>query len=296
MRRLQQFLAVAHRGHFTRAAEELHMSQSALSSSIRALERELGVALFERTTRTVLLTAAGRALHAHARQLVGDMAAAHAAVAEIAQVRAGTLAVGTVQTFVAVDLPALLARFHADHPAVEVHLREATSTELVDGLTGGDLDLAFVALDTDPLPPGPTVLRDYEEELVVVVARDHPLTGSACVALTDLAPFPFIDFEAGPGLQTTVAALFARADVQRRITFRIGDMTRLIELVRHGLGVAVVPEPIARTSDLTSLCITPRASRRLALVARSDAPTNPAARALLGLLPVRDGRDAPDRR
>lgn len=286
MRQLRQFLAVAHHGHFTRAAEELHLSQSALSSSIRTLERELGVPLFERTTRTVLLTAAGRALHPHARRLVGDMAAARAAIAEIDQVQAGTLALGTVQTFITIDLPALLARYHSRHPGIEVQLREATTTDLLDALAVGDLDLAFVALDTEPLPSAPTVLRSYEEELVVVVAPDHPLAGSARLALADLEPLPFIDFEAGPGLQTTVAALFARADVRRRIAFRIGDMTRLIELVRHGLGVAVVPEPIAQHGGLAHVRIGPGTpSRSLALVARSDTPTNPAARALLDLLP-----------
>ncbi|GAA4827359.1 hypothetical protein GCM10025787_01670 [Saccharopolyspora rosea] len=109
------------------------------------------------------------------------------------------------------------------------------------------------------------------------------------MALAELAAEPFVDFQAGPGLQTVIEGLCARASLSRRIRFRVGQMNQLLSLVGHGLGVAIVPEPIARRSGLAVVGINdPRAHRHLALVARGRVPSNPAARALLELADVPD--------
>ncbi|MGV0633264.1 LysR substrate-binding domain-containing protein [Mycolicibacillus trivialis] len=291
VRQLQHFLAVAETGHFTHAAAELHISQSGLSASVRTLEGELGVTVFERTTRSVVLTAAGRVLLEHARRVVRAVEAAEAAVAAVRDTDAGQLALGVVQTFTAVDLPATIARLHARHPGVQVLLREAPTLDLLAALDDGDLDLAFVALDATPLPARLVALRDYPEDLVLVVGDEHPLARRAAVALPELADQPFVEFQAGLGLQTAVEALFAEAAVARRIAFRTSQMDQALSLVRHGLGVAVVPEPVARLSGLPVARLAPVAAggesptRRLALAGRTATPTNPAARAFLSLLP-----------
>lgn len=285
LRQLRHFVAVADLGHFTRAAESVHLSQSALSASVRALENELGTSLFERTTRSVLPTAAGRTLYPYAQRLLREAAEARAAVARLESGEAGTLAVGTVQTFRAADLPSLLAQLHRTHPGIEVALREATTTELFDALATAELDLAFVALDARPLPPGLVTLRTYTEELTAVVAPRHPLAAVGAIDPAELQPYPFIEFEAGTGLQTTVEALFVRAGVHRDVTFRVGDMDRLLDLVRHGLGVAVIPEPIARRSGLHRIGLRPGPPHRtLALVCRAPAPSSTAAQLFLDLL------------
>ncbi|OBJ67872.1 LysR substrate-binding domain-containing protein [Mycobacterium sp. 1274756.6] len=295
VRQLQHFVAVAETGHFTQAAAELHISQSGLSASVRALERELGVAVFERTTRSVVLTAAGRVLLEHARRVLRAVEAAEAAVAAVRDPEAGQLALGVVQTFTAVDLPATIARLHARHPGVQVLLREAPTLDLLAALDDGDLDLAFVALDAAPLPARLVALRDYPEDLVLVVGDEHPLATRATVALPELADQPFVEFQAGLGLQTAVEALFAEAAVARRIAFRTSQMDQALSLVRHGLGVAVVPEPVARLSALPVVRLAPVGAagepptRRLALAGRTAVPTNPAARAFLSLLPGGSG-------
>ncbi len=109
-RQLRHFLAVVEHGHFTRAAESVHLSQSALSASVRALENELGTPLFERTTRSVVPTDAGKVLYPYAQRMLGEAQDAVAAVGRLRTGELGTLTLGTVQTFTAVDLPALLAR------------------------------------------------------------------------------------------------------------------------------------------------------------------------------------------
>ncbi|HLR99354.1 MAG TPA: LysR family transcriptional regulator [Mycolicibacillus parakoreensis] len=295
LRQLRHFVAVADVGHFTRAADALAISQSGLSASIRALERHLGLPVFERTTRSVVVTAAGRVLLGHARRMLREAAGAESAIAALRGADAGMLALGVVQTFTAVDLPATIARLHERHPAVQVVLREAPTRDLLDVLEAGELDLAFVALDATPLPAGLVSLRDYPETLVVVVGPDHRLAGRARVRLTDLAAEPFVEFQAGLGLQTAVAALFTAAEVTRRIAFRTSQMDQALSLVRHGLGIAVVPEPVARRSGLPVIGVHPLGpgpgqggappSRRLALAARTREPSNPVARAFLELLP-----------
>ncbi|GAA4660291.1 LysR family transcriptional regulator [Gordonia humi] len=279
-RQLSQFLVVADEGHFTRASRRLHMSQSALSSSIRTLESELGVALFERTTRRVLLTPAGSLLLRHARTITAEVSAAQQAVADLRGLGSGTLDVGTVQTFTSIDLPRALADYHADHPGVQISVREATTVELLDAVRGGGLDAAFVALDHRPVGQGVHVLHTYTEPLCAVVGPDHRLATADGVGLAELAAWPFIDFEAGVGLQTVVAALFDAASIDRDIAFRIGDMTRLLRLVEHGLGVAVVPESIVHDAAVVALAITGSVTptRHTALVCRESVPSNPAAR------------------
>ncbi|OHV03656.1 LysR family transcriptional regulator [Mycobacterium talmoniae] len=291
-RQLQHFVAVAEAGHFSHAADELNISQSGLSASVRALERALAVPVFERTTRSVVLTAAGRTLLGHARRILREVEATEASLAAVRDAQAGTLAIGVVQTFTAVDLPAAIARLHAGHPRVQMLLREAPTADLLAAVDDGELDLAFVALDATPLPAGLIALRDYPETLVVVVGAEHPLANRGPVRLADLADQPFVEFQAGLGLQTVVAALFRDAGVPRQIAFRTSQMEQALSLVGHGLGVAVVPEPVARRSGLPVLQLGPVGDdgtppvRRLALVGRTTVPTNPAARAFLALVPA----------
>lgn len=291
VRQLQHFVAVAEYGHFSQAAETLDISQSGLSASVRALETSLSTPVFERTTRSVVLTAAGRALLGPARRILREVAAAESAVASVRDAEAGRLALGVVQTFTAADLPATIARLHHRRPGIQVLLREAPTADLLAAVADGELDLAFVALDAAPLPAGLTALRDYPETLVLVVGAGHELARRTTVAITDLAEQSFVEFAAGLGLQTVVAALFHDAGVRRRIAFRTSQMDQALSLVEHGLGVAVVPEPVARRSGLPTVRLrsvggAEPPTRRLALAGRTAVPTNPAARAFLDLLPA----------
>lgn len=292
-RKLEHFVTVAQEEHFTRAAETLLISQSGLSASVRALENEWGLALFERSTRRVLLTTVGRELLPHARRILREMADAHAAALALRGGESGSLSLGVVQTLTAVDVPAAIARFHAQRPEVEVTLREDPTLELLTAVEAGELDLAFVALDASPLPAGAAVVAEYPEVLTLIAAPDHPLAACDSARLQDLGAVRFVDFQAGLGLQTVVEGLFRDAGVRRRITFRTSEMDQVLALVRRGLGVAVVPDPIARRSGLARIGLLPSApTRRLALVARSLGdppggsmrPSNPAAEAFLEVL------------
>jgi DNA-binding transcriptional LysR family regulator len=284
-RQLEHFTAVAKHLSFTRAAREVHVVQSSLSASVQALERELGAPLFERTTRRVGLTAAGVALLPRAHRILSEVAAARRMTAEVSGVLRGRVALGTIQMLTCVDLPTVLGSFQRAHPGVEVALYESTVDDLLDDLLAGTLDLAYVARDDTPLPAGTKVLMTYEEELVVVVATDHPLARHRHVLLADLADERFVKFQGGAGLQRVVEQLCADAGLDRNITVRVSGLELLLSMVRRGLGISVVPTGVVRDGDLVRLRIMPsHPLRTVALVARESGLTNPAALALMHAL------------
>lgn len=245
LRQLQHFLAVAEEKHFTRAAQRVNIVQSALSNSVRALEEELGTALFVRTTRQVRLTAAGQVFLDKARLVLAAAREAREAVAAVAGLERGSLSVGTVQSLPAfLDLPALMARFHGTFPAIEVRLCQGSTHQLLEKVRAGQLDLAVLPLCHPPADITTTLIAC--EALVLVCPKGHRLTRCGKVRLTDLAAEPFVDFEPGWGTRGVVDRGFAEAGVERRLAFEVSDLDTLLALVARGLGVALVPEAIAR--------------------------------------------------
>ncbi|MFJ5556474.1 LysR family transcriptional regulator [Streptomyces sp. NPDC093250] len=282
IRQLRHFMAVVTEGTFTAAARAELIVQSALSTSIRNLERELGADLFDRTGRRVVLTEAGRALLPRARALLAGERSAREAVAAVAGLDSGRVAIGTIQTLTCVDLPEELAAFHEEFPGIQVSVRDATVDDLTEALRAGELDLAYLAPDARELPEGLTVHATWHEELVLITAPGHPLAGAGTALLSELAEEPFVDFRAGTGLETAVRRLAAHCGLTRRITCDVTQAGLLVDLVRAGIGVAFVPRPIGERAGLP--CVTvrqPDPGRTVVLAGRGSRPRNPAAGALL---------------
>jgi DNA-binding transcriptional LysR family regulator len=255
LRQLEYFVAVAEERHFTKAAQRMMVSQSGLSASVRALERELGSALFTRTTRSVELTGAGRALLGEATRTLAGARAAREAVAAVQGLLRGSLAVGTEQC-VTVDVGALLARFRSQHADVEVHLRQAGSAVLAHDVADGRLDLAFITLP-GPAPDGIRLLPLTREPMVLLCDPGHPLAAEATVEWTQLGGETFVDLHPDWGARRLTDHAFAASRTPRRVALEVYDVHTLIELVRHGLGIAVVPRPIARKEQASVLCEVP---------------------------------------
>jgi DNA-binding transcriptional LysR family regulator len=243
LRQLEYFVAVAEECHFTRAARRMHVAQSGLSASIRALEVELGAPLFVRSTRQVELTQAGRALLVEARRVLGTIDAARDAVAAVQGLLRGTLAVGSIQCLHAVHLPAVLARFHELHPGVELRLRQAGSGELVDLVRAGRLDLAFVTSGRAADDLRTSTLST--EPLVLACAPELPFAERESVRLAELAGQPFVDFNPDWGTRDDVDRALATAGVDRRVAVEVNDVHSLLDFVGFGLGVALVPASFA---------------------------------------------------
>ncbi|WP_329379874.1 LysR family transcriptional regulator [Streptomyces sp. NBC_01716] len=288
LRHLEYFVAVAEERHFTRAAQRLLVSQSGLSASVRALERELGAALFVRSTRRVELTGAGRALLVEASRALASVRAGKEAVAAVQGLMRGTLSVGTEQCVTGVHVPGLLARFRSEHPDVEIRLKQAGSASLVDDVAEGRLDLAFVVV-AGAVPEGVRLVRLAGEPMVLLCHPGHRLAGAAEARWADLADEVFVDFHQDWGARGLTDRAFDAVDVERRVALEVNDVHSLIELVGEGLGVAVVPRPVARKDHAAGLSTVPLAGAESGLwevsaAVPEEGRTGPAARKLLSYL------------
>jgi DNA-binding transcriptional LysR family regulator len=241
LRQLEHFIAVASEQHFTRAAEAMQISQSGLSASVRALEHELGTPLFTRSTRRVVLTRAGQALLEEARRTVASAAAARSAVEAVRGVIGGTLSVGTEQCLGVVDLGAELARFRSEHPGVEIRLGFDGSTDLVERVAGGQMDLALVA-ECGPVPAGVQTVRLSTESFIILCNPAHRLADLKSVTVDEIASEPQVGFLPGWGARAIAERAFTAAGLPTRVTMEVNDVHTLLDLVGHGLGIAVVPE------------------------------------------------------
>jgi DNA-binding transcriptional LysR family regulator len=252
LRQLEHFVATAEERHFTRAAARVHLSQSALSTSIRALERELGARLFTRTSRHVELTEAGSALLPEARQALAAADAGRAAVAEVQGLLRGSLSIGTGKALPFAFGP-ILMKFRDAYPAVALSLFQAGSLELMDSVRNGRLDLALVGV-TGAACHGLRTTILGGEPMVVTCARTHRLARRTRIGISDLGGEPFVDFDPSSVIRRLNDRWFAAAGIERHVAFAVNDVDALLELVASRLGIASVPTAVARRSAMVT-CI-----------------------------------------
>jgi len=242
LRQLEYFVAVAEERSFTAAAVRLYVVQSAVSAAIKSLERELGVTLLERTSRRVALTDAGAALLPHAQATLDSARDAQDALAEARGGLRGTVRVGTMTSVGVIDVPHLLGDYHGRHPGVLLRLSAAPSGSmgLIAAVVDRRLDLAFVSIPGEN--PAHITLTDLARiPMDVVLPVDHPLAGSASVAVGDLAGYDFIDSPDGFGNRAVADRAFAASGADRRVTIELNDIATAPAYVRSGLGIALLP-------------------------------------------------------
>lgn len=242
---MRYVIAVAETASFTRAAAKCHVVQSALSHQVAKLEKELGARLFERTSRKVWLTSAGEAFLPAARQALEAAERARAEVAAATGEVRGKLTVGSIPTVAAVDLPAVLKDYRLRYPQVRITLRAGSSERLVEQVREGVVDAAFLGVQPGFRPQG---VRDRElahGEHVAVVAPDHPLAAEEKVDLHRLADETFVDFAEGSAARSQSDEAFVAAGVPREVAFEVSGVELMSRMVRHGLGVALLPAPFA---------------------------------------------------
>ncbi|MDX1871635.1 LysR family transcriptional regulator [Mycolicibacterium sp. 120266] len=258
LRQLTFAMAVAEAGSFTAAARRCHLSQSALSTQIAQLEAELGVRLFERTTRRVVLTEAGRLFLPTACRIVelADELRAQMSAHTAGALR--TLRVGSTQTATRVlDLPAVLGDLRRRHPGARITMTAGPSAELLGAVADGSLDIALTGAVSPP--PDPRLVfhpLSSPEPLVAIapVAMSRAVAGTATLAEL-AASGPFIEFHAGSQLRTMVDALFRDAGLHREIIFELGQITDVARCAAQGLGAAVVPRAFTAGLDLVDAVV-----------------------------------------
>jgi LysR family transcriptional regulator, transcription activator of glutamate synthase operon len=242
LRQLRAVEAVARHRHFTHAAEELHVAQSALSHQVRRLERELGTALFERTSRRVRPTEAGEAIAARARRVLTEVDGARQEVDELRGVLRGRIWIGALLPAGDLDVPGLLARFSQAHPGVEVGLREGIAADMLRFLAADELDAAFCLLEGEPRGDL-AVERLSQEEVVAAFAPDRaPPTPHVSVA--DLREHALVAPRRGSTIMSVLDERSTDDGEPLRLALESGDPFLLRSLAARGFATAILPRSL----------------------------------------------------
>ncbi|MER6049588.1 LysR family transcriptional regulator [Streptomyces sp. NPDC001793] len=286
LQQMRYVVAVAETASFTRAAQRCHVVQSALSHQVARLEKELGARLFERTSRRVQLTAAGEAFLPAARQSLEAAERARAEVAASTGEIRGTLTVGAIPTVAAVDLPAVLRDYRLRYPQVRISLRAGSSEQLIERVRDGHLDAAFLGVQPGFQPHGVHDRELARGQHVAVVAPDHPLATRHEIDLHHLADETFVDFADGSAARAQSDQAFTAAGLQREVAFEVSGVELMARMVRHGLGIALLPAAFA--AELHGLRTVPvtNGPQRVERLVWSRFPLAPAASAFLTLLGI----------
>ena len=285
---VRSFIAVAEEMHFGRAAARLNLTQSPLSRQVQMLESRLGVALMERTTRAVRLTAAGRTFLREAYRTMAAAENAERLTRQVARGEAGRVALGFTAASAYQVLPRVVAHIRSALPGVDLVLHEMVTAEQIEALQARRLDLGLIR----PIPASPgdgtriTTTPLLHERLLLAAPRDHALAAGRRPALADLDGQPFVTWAAGGGsyFLDLLATLFREGGVRPHVVQRVNQTHTMLALVGAGLGLALVPEA-ARSIRMSGVSLRPialpltaRAELRLAWREDSDNPALPTLR------------------
>jgi DNA-binding transcriptional LysR family regulator len=260
--------------------------QSALSASVARLEKELGVELFDRSKRQIALTAAGEAFLVHAREVIHCVRRATASVDAYRGQLTGTVTLGTLMSWGALNLAAALEEFRRSHPFVTVRLCQSMtgSAGHLSAIADGQMDLALVSI-TESASKLMTLRELTREPMVFVCNATHPLAKRRTIDLVELAGQDFISFPQGWGIRQRLDKAFAIAGVQPVSAYEVADYAIAAELIRHRLATIIVPASVARRfPDLRTIELTPAMTWTLSIASSASQDANPALNALIETL------------
>jgi len=249
LRQIRSFLSIAETLHFGRTAELIHLSQPALSLQIRALEEEVGVRLLERNRRKTTLTAAGVAFRDDAAGVVSQLDQAIRRARLAADGKLGLLRIGFISTAGNEIVPNLVRRFRESSPEVVFSLRNILTTDQIQMLSAGSLDIGFLRL---PIGEHPEleVVEVHREPFVVVTPLSHKLAKRKRIALHELSGEDFVMYERSyaPGFHDLIFGMLQDAGVVPNVCQTAGQMPTLISLVDSGMGISILPASAVKHS------------------------------------------------
>lgn len=238
IRQLKAFLAIAEAKTFTAGARRVNVTQAAISMQIRQLEDEVGLQLFTRTPRRVILTEAGEYLLERARKILREHDSALAEIAEVAGAEYGRLRIGTASgTFAMHQLPAILQKLKEKFPNSELTVSSGTSQKLVDSMMHGELDTAFVSLPVDNANIATESL--FSDEIVAIAHPGHPLSKEKYISAATLAGEDLILGERGGNTRRMIDEFFAAANVKPTVAMELSRQEAINLMVENKLGVGM---------------------------------------------------------
>ncbi|MHB0982898.1 MAG: LysR family transcriptional regulator [Thiobacillus sp.] len=237
LRQFRVFDAVARHLSFSRAAEELHLSQPAVSMQVRGIEAILGMRLTEQLGKKIFLTEAGREVLHASQAITARLNDLQANLAQLRSIDSGQLNLAATSTVnvVATDI---LARFRGRHPGVSVHLDVSNRAAVLDQLVGNRIDLAIMGQVPDGL--GLDAIRFMDNPLVVIAPPDHPLVGQKNISMASLATESFLVREAGSGTRGAMERFFAARGLEIRSSMEMSSNEAIKQAVQAGLGLGIL--------------------------------------------------------
>ena len=283
---VQAFIAIADNGTFIRAADSLHITQTALSRRIQNLESFLGVKLVERTTRSVALTQLGRDFLPQARRLLTDLATALVEIRETGKSLRGDVTIACVPTVGVHYLPRIIQQYSALHPDNRIKILDHASSQVASAVMRREAEFGINMQGAhDPELSSVPLLKD---RFVLVCRRDHPLAKKKQVAWKQLEPHALILAGHESGNRPLLDTALEEQEVTLRSFYEVQRSSTAMGMVAEGLGAAVVPRLAVQEGAYPSLAVIPLVqpvvSRTLVLLSRTKAHLTPAAQALYDLI------------
>lgn len=280
---LEVFLAVARERRFSRAAEKLHRTQSAVSQTIRKLEDELGESLFDRSSREGVLTDAGQVLHEYAEKLLNLRGEAAESLVELRELQKGKLVIAANE-FTALYLLPVLAEFRRLHPMIKITVQRSLGSHIPDDVLRYKAELGV--LSYEPQEPSLHSVVVYLDELVFVVPPNHPLAPAAEVSIRQLGAESFVAHIVSSPYREKVLQLFKTHKTPLHMDLELPTLQAIKQFVAMGNGVALIPEISVETElarrELVRIPVRElQLKRKLRLIYRKDSNPSHAARAFL---------------
>lgn len=240
LKRLRYFREIAEHGQITKAAKKLHMAQPPLSQQLRLFEDELGVTLFERTGRRLLLTEAGEALYRKSERILEELGEVEREVRETGKGLKGTLRIGVVKSCFA-SLPKQMNQYHSSYPDVTFSIREGDTYAVGELVKSKEVDIGFVRLPID-LHSFDTI-HLTREPFVVAMSESFAIGKERSITLDKLSSIPLLLLHriSGAGQYELVLQAFKEKGIQPTIFCECPDVTILLSLVSNGMGATIVP-------------------------------------------------------
>ncbi|MCJ7836727.1 LysR family transcriptional regulator [Cuneatibacter sp. NSJ-177] len=240
LQQLYYFQKIAGLEHYTKAAEELNITQPCLSYSIAELEKELGAPLFYKKGRNIKLTSYGERFLTHVEKALEELEIGKKEIEEWVNPRRGKLTLAHISSMNAGYMPFLMRRFYEnpDHKEIQFEFQENPTKKIIDQLKARKVDIGFGSLVEDEAMEFFPV---YEEDMVLIVGKDHPLAGRTEITLKETEGYEYIAYEEHCGIRGCIDKIFVQAGASRRIVRELEDNAMITGMVSAGLGIAVVP-------------------------------------------------------
>lgn len=270
IRQLGYFIEVARQGSYSKASQNLHLSQPTLSKTVKTLEDELSVLLFDRSTRRIELTDAGELVLSHAQHIMKSLDNLGSALSDFKKIKTGKIKIGLPPLIGASFFPKIIGDFHHLYPNIQIQLIEDGGKMIEQSLLEGGIDVGVVVLPVDKEVF--EVIPLVERELVLIVNSAHPLAERTNVSFRDLQNESFILYSKGYSLHDRVRDMCIRHGFEPTVTHESGHWLFISEMVSANLGISLLPETICHKLDpykITAVrMIEPKVEWNLAIIWR----------------------------